>query len=111
MLIILVFLYYFGFAASVPLTGRFNSGVRPHLSGDSGKWFDRGDLNADGTELLTQRHVAQASRLRSVSTWQAGRLPYSLRLHSSVSLRWFLFAVSSLRFRPWISAIWLPCRA
>jgi hypothetical protein len=31
MLIILVFLYYFGFAASVPPSGRFSSGVRPHL--------------------------------------------------------------------------------
>jgi hypothetical protein len=111
MLIIVVFLYYFGFAASVPLTGRFNSGVRPHLSGDSGKYFDKRNLNANGIELMRQRHVAQASRLRSVSTWQAGRLPYSLRLHSSVSFRWFLFAVSSFRFRPWILAVWLPCRA
>jgi hypothetical protein len=66
MLIILVFLYYSGFAASVLLTGRFNSGVRPHLSGDSGKWFVAIDLNAEGAELLTQRHVAQASRLRCV---------------------------------------------
>jgi hypothetical protein len=31
MLIIFVFLYYFGFAASVLLTGRFSPGVRPHL--------------------------------------------------------------------------------
>jgi hypothetical protein len=63
MLIIFVFLYYFGFAASVLLTGRFNSGVQPHLSRTSRRKFVVNRLTTEDTESTESADIKLAITL------------------------------------------------
>jgi hypothetical protein len=122
MLIIFVFLYYFGFAASVLLTGRFNSGVRPHLFRNSRKkfvycWIDhRGHREHGGYGYAARKKTPHIfchddfDSMECLIPWlQPSGYP-ALRLHALLpfgGLRLVQFiSCPSLVFR----TLWLPCR-